>query len=147
MKQESKAPKGVNFSDDFNKGLVELLMERHGPYLAPGESFACQGLLSHGEVKATIVLSNADESSVVTIEGRIDLELNDIQNPLDARDCVVDFLEEVIIEYFERERMLRPNLDWKEYTFGGNEIAFRGSVNNAKLDRMADEWLEKHGGL
>lgn len=145
MSQPSAPPKGVEFSDEYNKELVKLLTDRHGATLAAGETFTCGGHVSHGEAFASVQLSTRDESRVVTLEARVDLEVNDIQNPLDGRDVAVDFLDEVIAEYFDNERMLRLNLDWKEYPFGDKTVAFRGSVKNLKVDRMADEWLAKHG--
>ena len=115
---------------------------RFGANLEPGEVFTFEGEVSHGEVNLTIRLSDPEESDVLLLEGHIDLIENDVQNPNDAKDSLLDILDEIIAGYFEEERELRLIDDWRElFIPDGYTILVRGSRRNLKLERMADALL------
>lgn len=137
-------PNQLSLNPAEQKSIVKLLKKRHGLYLSPGEAFTCDGHLSHGDVHLKLMLSRPDQSHVVELEARADLEHNDIQNPSDAKSALLDFLDEVFLEYFEKSREMRMDLDWKVYNRDGVELQFRGSVRNRKVEAMADAWLAEH---
>ena len=101
--------------------------------------------MTHGEAELTLVLSDRDETEVLEVQGRVDLEANDIQNPLDGRDAVLEVLDLVLAEHFASRREWRPSLDWKEHPqVDGPTIWVRGSMRNMAVERMADEFLAAH---
>ena len=138
----SQAPKSAKLSPGERSKIVELLHVRFGGNLAPGEVFTFDGELSHSEVNLSVRLSDFEESDVLLIEGHIDLELNEIQDPSEAKTSLLDTLDELLGGYFEEERFLRMVDDWQEYiNIDGHTVMLRGSRRNLKLERMADELL------
>ena len=144
---KAAGPRKVPFTSQEKRQVIELLRQRHGANLDAREKFTVDGHLSHGNAWAQIKLADPDEDRVVRLEARIDIVENDIQNPTDARDLILDFLDEVLVEYFEKGRDLRFDLEWKVYERDGHELEFCGSDRNLKLEKMADDWLAQHGGV
>lgn len=135
-------PQGVSFSPTDIEQILTLLHERHGVHLDPGEAFEVSGQVSHGGVDLTLRLADPDESDVLTLDAHLDLEANDVQDPTDGRDALLDFMDGLLSTYFEQERALGLRDDWREYaTDDGKAILLRGSRRNLKLERMADALL------
>jgi len=141
----SDKPRHVKLTIEERNKVVKTLTERHRAHLASGETFLYDGHVSHGEVELRVELANADDTDVLTLEGRVDLVENDIQDPAEGKHLLMDFLDEVLIEYFEDDRDLRPDLDWKSYDYQSREVWVRGERRNRKLDRLADELLNSGG--
>ncbi len=134
----------VTIGPDEVKAVLGLLLKRHRLHLRPGERLAWSGTYNHGEAHLTLTLSDAEEEAVLTIEGRIDLEANDIQDPSEGKEAVMDFIDEALQEFFSSGRSWRPPLDWSAYE-GAGEVPtmwLRGDLVNLKLERMADALLE-----
>ncbi len=138
----------AKLQESERKELVKLLQERHRMHLKPGEQFTCEGFMTHGEAHITMTLADPEEEAVLTLEGRIDLEAMDIQNPQSGRDYVLDCLDEALHEHFESERMWKPSMVWREHPYDKVMVWMRGSLRNLKVERMADALLgESSEGL
>lgn len=138
---DDNAPRFAPLPKAERDQLAQLLTKRHRNHLAPGERFTVEGHLSHGEVALTMRLAPKDEGDTLTLEGKIDLVANDLQDPNEARFLLMDFLDEVFQTYFEQERLMPLDLAWRAYTFQEVEVLHRSERNNPHLESLADAIL------
>lgn len=133
----------IQMTPETREKVLKALRERHRSHLRPGEALECEGSMNHGEAQAQLVLRDAAEEQVLTLQGKVDLIGNDIQSPLDGLHAVLDLLDLSLQEYFAAGRNWRPDLDWKPHTLpqGEHEVWTRGRLRNLKVERMAAELL------
>jgi hypothetical protein len=127
--------------------LRELLETRHRARLRAGDSFAIDGVVTHGEAVVNLTMSDPNEEDVLHLETRCDVVANDLQNPMDGKHACFDLLDVALATYFESGRAWRPGLDWGAQTTDDIEVWIRGSVRNVKLERAADALLAEAGEL
>lgn len=144
-KPDPNAPRYVSIPESEREAIVILLHERHGVNLDPGEVFTFDGRLSHGGVQVRVTLSDAQESDVLDLEARMDLDFNDVSNPTDGRDALVDFLDELLSAYFEQGREMRFHGAWETYHHNDQTFQIRAQRTSPKLERMADALLRDAG--
>ena len=140
----STAPLHVKLNALERREIIELLVARHSVHLEPGERFEVDGHVSHGEAWLKMTLSDPEETDVLDLEARIDLVSNEIQDPNSGKYTLIDFLDEAFIQFFEEDRWMRSELQWKSYDYQGNELQFRSERRNKKLDDMADHLLNSN---
>lgn len=131
----------IPFDVVFNTQIQELLLERHGPLLDPKESLTISGEMSHGHVTGALRLEAEDQSSLLELAVRVELEPNTIDSPVDARTVCLDALDAVFASWLESERVMRLPPLWDAYQFETWDVSLRGEVTRPNLEAEADRWL------
>lgn len=131
----------LKIGDEELAKIIKTLSERHHAHVKPGEVFELEGYMNHGEAYARLWLRDPEETQVLSMEARVDLIGEDIQNPDEGKMHALDILDLGLQEYFSTSRTWKPSLDWKAHKHDGVDVYFRGSVRNLKLEKMASELL------
>ena len=144
-KREQNGNKAQPFPEQYRRKVTSSLQERLGAFLADDEVLAITGELGHGHSYVKCEISRADRHFELALELAVECEANEIANPLDARDRVLDKLDEQLHEFFASERMLRFPPLWVEQDMDGTKVRIRGHVVNPALEAEADALLKAHG--
>ncbi len=128
------------FSDDEQEAARQALHAAFGAWIKPDETFGIVGRFDGERLRVTIELADAPRTSVARFEAGYLFE-NDDETVVELRALLVEFLGGMIEGWLRDDRWPPPHLDWQEYTWERTTIAFRGSVHNEALTRMADELL------
>ena len=128
------------FSDDELEAARRALHDAFGTWIKPDEAFGIVGRFDGERLRVTIELADTTRSSVARFEAGYLFE-NDDENVVEVRALLVEFLGGMLDTWLRDDRWPPPHLDWQEYSWERTTIAFRGSVENEALTRMADELL------
>lgn len=112
-----------------------------GASLAPGERFAVRGKNTDGRLEVCIEIADPDRTDVASFYAGFEVGGKDNVNEVEARATAVEFLHAAIHEYLQTDRFPRPHIDWREYTFEGKKLYFRGTVVNEAVEAQADALL------
>lgn len=137
--------KPIPFDAELRKTLRDALLDRHGVHLEFDESLAVSGELSHGHALVHVVVETADRSFRLSLEASAELEPNHLDSPFTARELVVDFVDMMLQDYFNAQRIMRLFPDWKPYDFQDKIIMMRASATRPAVDEAADAFLAAAG--
>ncbi len=130
------------FSDDSFEKLSKLTQKRFIAYLKSDETITFSGSFDQLALKIDLSLSNKDRSFYYEINAAMDLVSNPPITPSDARDKVIDLIDQYLIEYFESGREVFLFIDWKTYTIDQYTIHMKGQILNKLAEDMADQLLQ-----
>ena len=137
--------KPIPFDAKLCQELVELFRSRHGAHFLSGERLSVKGELSHGHALATLVLEKTDRSSRLELATCVELKSNHLENPIDARDIALDFLDVTLGEFLSNDRMMYLPPVWQTQMIEDQEILLRGASTRPALDDEAAQLLAEAG--
>ena len=143
---EKKIDSATLFSRDSFEKLSKLTQKRYVAYLNSDETITFSGSFDQLALKINLSLFNKDRSFYYEINTAMDLASNPPITPSDARDKVIDLIDQYLIEYFESGREVFLHIDWKTYTIEQYSIHMKGQILNKLAEDMADRIL-KEGSL
>lgn len=139
-------PERPIFSEAERKQIATALKRSFQSSLVPGERFFVAGELDDERIVVEIELSNPDRTAVTSFFGGKELVRNEETSLIEHRATIVDFLSAMIDEHLREGRWPRPHLEWKEYTFEGAVVFYRGAARNEALEAEADRILAEAEG-
>lgn len=134
----------VPFDAQFSAELVETLRKRHRR-LKPHEKLSIAGELGHGHTLVELRLASPDETFLLSLDVAVECAPNDLDNPLEARDVAVNYLDVVLEDFLANDRHLGVLPEWDVHDVEGMQVKVRGEVINPKLESQADRLLREHG--
>lgn len=103
------------------------------------------GSLVEGRVHEEMRLSTPDRTLDLHLEAFTEIDSKDAEELVDSRVHVLEFLLAMLEEWVEDGALRSPNLDWETFTYEARTILYRGAMNNAHAESMADEFLRARG--
>lgn len=129
------------FSPEERKAILDTFNRLFGASLNPGERFAVFGAVKGERLVVTVEVADPDRTEVATFEMGHGINGDDDLPAVEARARSIEFAHEALVNYFQSGRWPKPHIDWREYTFDGKLLYFRGTVRNEKLEAAADAFL------
>lgn len=129
------------FSPGEEQQILETFQRLFGASLRRGERFSVYGAFETEQLVVTIEIADPGRTEVArfevghTVGGDEDLPV------IEARARSIEFAHEAVHSYLQSGRWPAPHLDWREYTFEGKPLFFRGSIRNEELEAAADALL------
>jgi hypothetical protein len=129
----------------FCARAAKLMRRSLSPKLASNESLLIEGELAHGYALLKVIIENAEHSHRAQLEVCVQSDVNNIDNPLDARDLALDFAHLVAKQYMAEDRFMVLPGTWEEHVLKDKTVLFRGERCNPTLEREAELLLAEHG--
>lgn len=139
-------PTAEIFSEGDRTEIAKALRETFGPSLLPGERFTARGELEEQRLVVEIEMAVPDRTMVTSFFGGVELSPKEKTTLLEHRARVVEFLATMIEEHLREGRWPRPHLEWKEYTFEGESVFYKGAARNEALESEADRLIAEAEG-
>ena len=129
--------------------ICSLMIRKYISFLR-SETFEMEVQRTDDWIQVRQTLSALDNSSSCVVEVVFPFEEgsgadNDQIVACEMVDLVVDYLDNYWKEYLTDDRDTFLSLDWSSHTWEGKSFYIRGSQHNVALERMADDFLAKHG--
>lgn len=137
--------KPAPFGDELCTQIIELLSARFGAQFEANETLTISGEVAHSYSIVRCQLEKQDRTSKLVFEISAETEPNKFENPLDARDLVVDHVEVVLNEFFENDRLIHLSPVWKPTDLEGKTLMIKGEQSNPHLEDEANRLLAEAG--
>lgn len=129
------------------RGIEGRLRARFRAFLRPGERIRLRVEEEKDFSFAHLVLSSADKSYVLDLEGAVILHDQEeavviSENSRDRLLLAIEFLSATLNDHFRGNRLDRFHPDWRLYTFEGYQVRFRGRNRSPGLEAQANALLE-----
>ena len=134
------------FNEAERAEIGKAFRRTFGAALLPGERFTARGELEDERLTVEIELANPDRTVVTSFFGGSELPRKGKTTLIEHRVVLVEFLSGMIDEHLRNGRWPPPHLEWKEYSFQGSVIFFKGSARNEALESEADQILAEADG-
>ena len=134
------------FTEGEREQIAKAFRRTFGGVLLPGERFTARGELEDDRLTVEIELANPDRTLVTSFFGGRELPLKGETTLVEHRALLVEFLSGMIDEHLRNGRWPRPHLEWKEYTFAGQSVFYKGAARNEALESEADRILAEAEG-
>lgn len=129
------------FTPAERKQIEQTFQSIFGSSLRRGERFAVRGSNRDGRLEVCVELADPDRTEVASFFAGHEVGEGAELSEIEARAHAVEFLHAAVHEYLQTDRYPRPHFDWRDYTFDGKKLFFRGSVVNEALEQQADAFL------
>ncbi len=134
-------PTAEIFSEGDRNEIAAAFRKTFGARLLPGERFTARGELEEHRLVVEIEMAVPDRTAVTSFFGGVELDPKGKATLLEHRARIVEFIGSMIDEHLREGRWPRPHLEWKEYTFEGRTLFFKGAARNEALEAEADRLL------
>jgi hypothetical protein len=134
----------VVFSNPELRDVEKTLQSVYGASVEEDEKFEVAAALTGEHLEMVVSLANYDRTKVCRLQGATKVDNDDLEDFLNARADLFEFLSAMLEEFLESSRLRALHIDWKEYDYNERTMYFRSSLENEKVTEMADEWLRKH---
>ncbi len=129
------------FSPEERETILETFGRLFGASLRRGERFGVVGSVVETRLIVAIEIADPDRTEVATFEVGHAIGGDDDVPVIEARARAIEFGHEAVSTYLQSDRWPAPHMDWREYTFDGKPLYFRGTVRNEKVEAAADAFL------
>jgi len=134
----------VALGQDFSDEVEAALRKRH-PALDASEDIEVSGEIAHGHALLNLSIENDEATERLALHVCVECEPNDIDNPLEARDAALDYMDVILADFLDNDRRLTVLPTWDAHDVSGTTIKVRGEVTNPTAERAADDFLAEHG--
>jgi hypothetical protein len=129
--------------------ICSLMIKKYISHLND-ETFEMEAQRAEDWIQIRQTLKSFDGSKAYPVEVIIPFELGGAASVEEIRaaelvDLVVDYMDSYWAEYLTDGRDTFLSVDWAPHTIDGQPFFMRGSQHNVALEKMADDFLAKHG--
>lgn len=138
------------FDEAEVKKICQYLNKKFSTLLK-NEKFSLETGFKGTQVQLKLILSNEDKSFYYPIEAICmneplpEDEEDEMLTPNDVAYLMLDYLTLYFEEFLTEDRNVFLPLDWSVHQSDEFSFFLRGFVRNLKVEKIADEFLAKHG--
>ena len=145
MKNNIDKPEKQTLASNYDRNFQDALKQYFRKYIKPGESFTLKSEITHELAYLCTKFADANQTIAFELEICVKCEENEITNPVDALDHATAALQDIMLDYFQSERISHISQSWSEYDFENIKILAKATNASPYLDNLADEFLKLHG--
>lgn len=134
------------FNSLEKKNICDFLNHKFSFFLK-SENFDFQAGYKGDQIQLKLILANHDESFFYPIEAIFvqDDDSNQKLSPHNTALLILEYLELYFNDFFSENREVYLPIDWSMHQHNNVKFFLRGFIRNLKMEKIADEFLSKHG--
>jgi len=125
--------------------MEEAFKNRFSNYIRKDEDLEFEGFFTNNSLYLTCILRNIENTFYYPFETSINKTDNPEISEQEAKNILLDFIEEYFEEYFTSERSVYIQIDWLAYKFKDIKVYARAQVLNKQLEELGDNILKDAG--
>jgi len=125
--------------------MEEAFKNRFRDYIEKDEDIEFEGFFTNNSLYLTCILRNLENTFYYPFETSLNKTENLDIEVQDAKNILLDFIEEYFEEYFTSQRSVYVHIDWLAYKFKDIKIYARAQVLNKELEELGNKILKDSG--
>jgi len=122
--------------------MEDAFRDRFKDFLKEYEDVEFEGFYTNNSFYLTTILRNSDSSFYYPFETSLSRADNPDITEIEAKNILLDFIEEYFEEYFSNNREVYIPIDWLAYKFRDIKVYARAQVINKRLEELGNNLLK-----